>query len=119
MSARTVRVLAWGSLAISVAFGAVGMGLALVHGTGTTEASETHIGLATTLVFGLLVLTYASVGATIATRRPDNWIGWLFCANGVLVAFQSFAGAYSSFHDTLSGPGTLPGAAWFAGSRGL
>ena len=114
MSARTVRVLAWGSLAISVVFGAVGMGLALVYGTGTAEASATHIGLATTLVFGLLVLTYASVGATIATRRPDNWIGWLFCANGVLVAFQSFAGAYSSFHDTLSGPGTLPGAAWFA-----
>jgi hypothetical protein len=114
MTTRTVRVLAWGSMVISVALGAVGIGLAVVYGTGATEASQSHIGLATTIVLGLLILTYAFVGATIATRRPDNWIGWLFCANGVLVSFQNFAGSYSSVHDTLTRPGTLPGAAWFA-----
>ena len=114
MSARTVRVLAWGSMAISVTFGIAGVGLAVVNGTGATEASQSHIGLATTVVLGLLIVTYSFVGATIATRRPDNWIGWLFCANGVLVSFQNFAGSYSSVHDTLTRPGTLPGAAWFA-----
>ncbi len=114
MTTRTVRLLAWGSMVISVALGAVGVGLAVVHGTGATEASQSHIGLATTVVLGLLILTYSFVGATIATRRPDNWIGWLFCANGVLVSFQNFATSYSSVYDTLTRPGTLPGAAWFA-----
>ena len=114
MTTRTVRVLAWGSMVISVALGAAGVGLAVVHRTGATEASQSHIGLATTIVLGLLILTYSFVGATIATRRPDNWIGWLFCANGVLVAFQNFASSYSSVYDTLTRPGTLPGAAWFA-----
>jgi signal transduction histidine kinase len=114
MTTRTVRGLAWGSMVISVALGAAGVGLAVVHGTGSTEASQSHIGLATTVVLGLLILTYSFVGATIATRRPDNWIGWLFCANGVLVAFQNFASSYSSVYDTLTRPGTLPGAAWFA-----
>jgi signal transduction histidine kinase len=114
MTPRTVRVLAWGSMAISVALCAVGVGLAVVHGTGATEASQSHIGLATTVVLGLLILTYSFVGATIATRRPDNWIGWLFCANGALVSLQNFATSYSSVYDTLTRPGTLPGAAWFA-----
>jgi signal transduction histidine kinase len=114
VTTRTVRVLAWGSMAIAVGFGAAGISLAIVHGTGATEASQSHIGLATTIVLGLLILTYSFVGAMIATRRPDNWIGWLFCANGVLVAFQNFASSYSSVHDTLTRPGTFPGAAWFA-----
>jgi signal transduction histidine kinase len=114
MSARAVRVIAWGSVALAITFGIAGVGLAVVNGTGATEASQSHIGLATTVVLGLLILTYSFVGATIATRRSDNWIGWLFCANGVLVSFQNFAGSYSSVHDTLTRPGTLPGAAWFA-----
>src|SRR5262249_46228724 len=87
---------------------------AVIHGTGSTETGEAHIGLASTVVLGLLTLTYAVVGALIATRRPGNWIGWLFCANAVLVSFQNFASSYSSVHDTLARPGTFPGSVWFA-----
>ena len=55
-----------------------------------------------------------SFGSIIATRRPDNWLGWLFCADGLLISFQNFAGTYAAFHGTASSPGTLPGAVWFS-----
>jgi purine-cytosine permease-like protein len=45
----------------------------------------------------VLMLVYPTVGALIASRRPRNPIGWLFCLVGLVVIVLSFATAYASY----------------------
>ncbi len=51
--------------------------------------------------------TFGSVGAVVARRRPDNSIGWLFCAIGILFAIQAFVVEYT-ITGILATPGQLP-----------
>jgi hypothetical protein len=65
------------------------------------------------LVLALGLLTFPTVGLVIASRRPENAIGWLFCAVGVPFALSSACFAYATY--TLGAGGPLPGgefAAW-------
>jgi hypothetical protein len=51
---------------------------------------------------------FSSVGAVIVPRmRPENPIGWLFCAIGLLWAVIHFIGEYA-IHALLAVPGSLP-----------
>ena len=64
----------------------------------------------------IMWMTFATVGAVIASRRAENPIGWIFCAVGVLQAAQNIATEYANY-SLLTQPGSLPGgvvAAWFA-----
>src|SRR6202171_1093088 len=56
---------------------------------------------------------YGIVGALILVRRPDNRIGWLFCAVGLLWPLESFAEQYARL-GLLTAPGSLAGAAAMA-----
>ena len=47
-------------------------------------------------VWPLLFLAYPLVGAAIARRHPGNRVGWLFCAIGLLVAAELFAGCWAA-----------------------
>jgi hypothetical protein len=114
MSARTVRVIAWGSVALAIAFGVLAIGLTVGNGGALPVTTTIESGAIGTSVLMAIVLSFSIVGAIIATRRPDNWLGWLFCADGLLISFQNFAGVYASFHGTAASPGSLPGAPWFA-----
>jgi hypothetical protein len=51
--------------------------------------------------------TYATVGAIVASRRPENPIGWLFCALGVVVSFEFFGTEYVNYAYFIA-PGSLP-----------
>jgi hypothetical protein len=68
-------------------------------------------------VLGLMTLfAYATVGALIASRRPENPIGWLFCLAALSVQVGVFAGEYARYA-LLTKPGSLPGGlamAWLA-----
>ncbi len=55
----------------------------------------------------LVGATFGSVGAVVARRRPDNSIGWLFCAIGILFAIQAFVVEYT-ITGILATPGRLP-----------
>jgi len=61
----------------------------------------------------LLGSLYGIVGALILVRRPDNRIGWLFCALGLLWPLESVAQQYAQ-RGLLTAPGSLPGAAVMA-----
>ena len=59
--------------------------------------------------FFLTFLTYAVVGALVASRRPRNPVGWLFCAVGVYFAGSEALYAYA--RDPSDPPGVVA-AAW-------
>ena len=65
-------------------------------------------------VLALALLVYPTVGLLIASRRPENAIGWLFCAVGIPLGLSTCAYAYATYA-LVTAPGSLPGgavAAW-------
>jgi hypothetical protein len=105
MSHRTTAWLAWSVWALALPFIAVCGVLGFLSDSGMI------------VLFALIAsFTFTTVGAVVASRRPDNPIGWTFCAGGfvlsVVVAADSYArvALYASSF-------TLPGAeyaAWIA-----
>jgi hypothetical protein len=68
--------------------------------------------LAGQILFGLGFLPFPTVGAIIASRQPQNPVGWIFCA--VALAFLgAFAVEYARYSLVVR-PGALPGGEWMA-----
>jgi hypothetical protein len=72
------------------------------------------------LLLALMPAAWAAVGALVASRRPENPIGWLFCGVALATGVMGACYAYSLY--ALYGPGGLPGgraagwaAAWLPG----
>jgi hypothetical protein len=68
------------------------------------------------LPLGAWTVTSATVGTIIASRRPENPIGWILYAIGLLWASNSFFGLYA-IRALVTYPGSLPAgevAAWVA-----
>ena len=83
MSSRAAAWLAWSLWALCVALVAITWLLAL------PAFWE--------VLFGVLVLTYSTVGAFVASRRPENPIGWIFCGAGLFVVFSLFLRVYTDY----------------------
>jgi hypothetical protein len=61
-------------------------------------------------------LAFPTVGALVASRRPENPIGWIFCGTGLLYGVQAFASGYADYA-LLERTGSLPGGellAWIS-----
>ena len=100
------RRLAWSVWALCVALTLVGLGFLLLNG-GTKHANS--IGSpAVDAVFGVLFLTFPTVGAAIATREPANAIGWLFLGAGVGAAVEDSLLGYATYALVVE-PGSLAG----------
>src|SRR5829696_1964905 len=104
MSARSAAWLAWSVCAVSVALTLLYVLLNLL--TPPIPMRELGLGYAVFEIIGLLL--YPTVGALVASRRPHNPIGWIFCGIGFLYAAQSFAVAYGDYslvvrHGALAG----------------
>jgi hypothetical protein len=56
----------------------------------------------------VVVLTFAGVGALVASRQPANPLGWIFCGIGVLQALNMFGDGYARYA-VVTHPGALPG----------
>ncbi len=82
MNARAAAWVAWPLWAVCVALVAIAWLLDL---PGFWE-----------MLFGVLVLTYSTVGAFVASRRPENPIGWIFCGAGLFVVFAFFLRVYAA-----------------------
>jgi hypothetical protein len=64
----------------------------------------------------VLVVIDATVGAIVASRRPENPVGWLLCLSGVAVSTSTFTSLYAVYA-LLARTGTLPAgeaSAWIA-----
>jgi hypothetical protein len=95
MSRRTAGWLAWSILGVFVV--CIGAGLVLQYARGEPPgAFVTYLSLA--VAFGL----FAVMGLLIVTRRPDNVMGWLYCAIGLGTAFTYVSPSYRLY--TLAHP---------------
>ena len=88
-------------------------GLVLVTGV-VMHTLEDAGGLVSGILIGLPVAMYATVGALVARRRPENPIGWLFCSIALSLALWVFGSAYAGFGAGAEGFGTLFAAAAIA-----
>jgi hypothetical protein len=76
-----------------------------------TDQASRRVPLDVFSVGGLvLAATFGTVGWVIASRRPDNAIGWVFLAIGLSQAGSVFSGAYA-YYGLIVAPASLPLAA--------
>ena len=63
--------------------------------------------LPASILFGLIFLIFITVGAFIASHRPENPIGWIMCAAALIWVFSDFALEYAAF-SLITARGSLP-----------
>jgi hypothetical protein len=103
---------AWSAWTLCVALAAIAVLLPLLTPLGTTKSGSNW-----GVLFSVLFLVYLTVGAFLASRRPENPIGWLLCAIGLLFAIHGFALLYAGYALSVE-PDSLPGeqiALWVSG----
>jgi hypothetical protein len=110
MNYRTAAWLAWSMWALSVTLTALSLLLlALIRSHPGTHIFDYW------LVSSLIVID-VTVGAIVASRRPENPVGWLLCLSGVATSTSSFTSQYA-IYALLAQPNSLPAGeamAWIA-----
>jgi hypothetical protein len=103
MDHRTAALLAWSLWALSLALTALSLLLLVLN--------LSHPDVAVYSFWAenvLLSIGFSTVGAVIVPRMPpENRIGWLFCAIGLIWAVLHFSAEYA-IYTLLAAPGSLP-----------
>jgi hypothetical protein len=119
-SARTSGRLALLSWVLSTLFAAAALVIMFIGWSAEAPTSETMPVLNPVL----LAAVFSTVGALIASRRSENLLGWLMCAEGLILALNALTDSYAVYA-LYSYPEPLPGAelaAWanvFTGNIGI
>jgi hypothetical protein len=103
MSRRTAAWLAYCALALAVLLGVLGILLLLLNNRFPPPSWE----------IVLVFVPFLVVGVLIASRRPENPIGWMFCFIGLASIWEFFAQEYAHYAQVTQ-PGALPGGVWMA-----
>jgi hypothetical protein len=79
------------------------------------QAGRSDLGLLTPnqYAYVLTLVSAATVGAVLASRRPRHPVGWLLLALGLSVVAAGVAQGYAGY-GLQARPGSLPGARWVA-----
>ena len=112
---RRAATVAWSSWALSVALVPVGLGFGFFAFSAPLPPGREPI-LPLIAVTEVLLLAYGTVGALVASRRPGNAIGWIFCAVGLALAVASAASGYADY-GLYAGRAAVPApelAAWLS-----
>ena len=91
MSTRAAAWLAWTLWALTLAL----TGLSLVLLALNLSHPNTHV--FDWWLGNTTVVIDVTVGAIVASRRPENPVGWLLCLFGVAVSTSSFASQYAIY----------------------
>jgi hypothetical protein len=103
MSIRAASWLAWSLWALTLVLTALSLLLLALN------RSEPNVHLYNYWAESTLgALTFSTVGAFVASRRPENPIGWIFCAMGLIGGVGHFAAQYA-IYAILTRPDALPG----------
>jgi hypothetical protein len=108
MSTRTAAWLAWSLWVLSIALTALALLLlALILSHPHTHTFDDWLGSTLNAVF------YSSVGAIVASRRPENLVGWLLCLWALSESISHFSAQYA-IYALLAQPDSLPAGEAFA-----
>ena len=99
MSRRIASWLAWFLWTFFVVLAALAWLLVAANAPSTLVIDVLH---------ALAFLSFPTVGALIAARRPENPVGWIFCAVGLASSISKFAQEYAVY-TLVTQPGALPG----------
>jgi hypothetical protein len=102
VSARRAAWSLWGACVLLALTSIVFLAL-----NGSTTHSNTIGDPVVDALFGLVYLTFPTVGAAIASRQPHNAIGWLFLAGGLGAQLEDASLGYATF-TLVKEPGALP-----------
>ncbi|MGZ6365522.1 MAG: hypothetical protein ACXWPS_06090 [Ktedonobacteraceae bacterium] len=72
---------------------------------------DTHSMSPGDILFDLILLVFITVGAFIASHRPQNPIGWIICAAALVWGLSGFALEYGVY-SLITSPGSLPFGAY-------
>jgi hypothetical protein len=100
--ANPVRTLAWSLAILALALSAAGLVIGLLAPDPGRVLLRAHV-----LFIPLTAVTFALMGALVASRRPGNPIGWIMSAVGVLAGLTLLAVTYKTTGQ--SGTVSLPG----------
>jgi hypothetical protein len=89
MSHRIAAWLAWSLWTLCVALAVFAVLLAKQTPPSSTK-NNTNWGV----VIAVSLLTYPTIGAFVASSRPENLIGWILCAIGLRFVIEGFALVY-------------------------
>jgi signal transduction histidine kinase len=89
MTRRAASWIAWPTCGLAVAALVGSLALRFAGGAGPPSTAD-DLSL-------LLAMAFPVIGAVIATRRPENRIGWIFVAVGVSFATASLSTEYASY----------------------
>jgi hypothetical protein len=110
VNARAATRLAWSLWAITLVLTALSLFLLVLNlQYPNTPIPNYWLG-------NVLVVIDVTVGAIVASRRPENPVGWLLCLSGVAVSTSTFTSLYAVYA-LLARSGTLPAgeaSAWIA-----
>jgi hypothetical protein len=101
MSARAAGLLAWFLWALSVTFAGLGLLFLFLNGS-FEDLLDESLG-----IDAVLALAFPTVGAIIASRRPENAVGWIFCAIGLCGGASIFFTQYG-IYTLVTNPDSLP-----------
>src|SRR5215207_3511550 len=92
MSTRTASQLAWGLCVLSLTLTALSLLLLILNlSHPNTHLYEPWLDNTLTAVF------YPTVGALVASRRPENPVGWLLCLYGLVISLSYFSAEYAIY----------------------
>jgi hypothetical protein len=109
VSCRRASVLAWSLSATGLVLAAVGAVLGSLGGADITDDAVVFFVLISTLI-----LATAVVGGLVASRRPENAIGWIFCGFAAFMGLSELAAGIADIAPDQATHGVGQAAAWFA-----
>jgi hypothetical protein len=104
ISRHTSVRLAWALCALSLALTALSLLLFILN----LSYPNTHL-YKPWLDNTLTAVFYPTVGAIVASRRPENPVGWLLCLYGLVISISYFCAEYA-IYALLAEPNSLPAA---------
>src|SRR5215213_535390 len=108
MSTRTAAWLAWSLWVLSIALTALALLLlALILSHPHTHTFDDWLASTLNAVF------FSTVGAIVASRRPENLVGWLLCLWALSESISHFSAQYA-IYALLAQPDSLPAGEAFA-----